>query len=143
MKERMNDRMTTKVLKTRPRVGAASPITQAHVLFTCTFIQCQLFRWFTLKKRLALSKQRLSPHIQSHSATITHDLQIFDEEVKSLHNEFLSSDCLLSQCDSTNAHTLINEYYKKLLSLQAQAKDLMELQELLQSAVVNFSLLKQ
>ena len=56
---------------------------------------------------------------------------------------FSQCDCLLSQCDSTNAHTLISEYYKKLLSLQAQAKDLMELQELLQSAVVNFSLLKQ
>ena len=28
----MNDRMTTKVLKTRPRVGAASPI--KHVLIT-------------------------------------------------------------------------------------------------------------
>ena len=67
---------------------------------TCTFIHCQLFRWSTLKKRLAVSKQRLSPHIQSHSTTITHDLQIFDEEAKSLHNEFLSSDCLLSQCDS-------------------------------------------
>ena len=84
-----------------------------------------------MKKRLALSKQRLSPHIQSHSTTITHDLQIFHEEAKSLHNEFLSSDCLSSQCDSTNAHTLINEHYKKLLSLQAQTKDLMELQELL------------
>ena len=36
-------------------------------------------------------------------------------------------------------HTLISEYYKKLLSSQTQTKDLMELQELLQSAVVNGS----
>ena len=41
------------------------------------------------------------------------------------------------------AITLIREYCQKLVELQVQAKDLMELQELLQSAVVNFGLLKQ
>ena len=35
MKERMSDRMTTKVLKTRPRVGAASPISALAVQNPC------------------------------------------------------------------------------------------------------------
>ena len=102
-----------------------------------------LHRWSSLKKRLVLSKQRIAPFIQSHSTSITHDLKQFGDEATQRRQSFLASSCLSSQCDPSLAITLIREYCQKLVELQVQAKDLMELQELLQSAVVNFGLLKQ
>lgn len=102
-----------------------------------------LSRWTSLKKRLALSKQRIAPFIQSHSATITRDLEAFGSEAKRQHQSFLNSPCLSHQCDPPVAQDLIKEYVQILLGLRAQAKDLMELQELLQSPIVNFSILNQ
>lgn len=107
------------------------------------YINLVCIRWSSLKKRLSLSKQRISPFIQSHSATITRDLQEFGTQAKDLRSSFLNSNCLLYQSDYIQAQSTISQYGKDLLSLQVQAKDLMELQELLQSAVVNFNILKQ
>jgi dynein heavy chain len=100
-------------------------------------------KWSSLKKRLSLSKQRVAPFIQSHSEVIIQDLKQFGVEASKHHNLFLSSSCLSHQCDLTVAQSLLKEYKLKLLSLQVRATDLMELQELLQSSVVNFSLLNQ
>uniref|UniRef100_A0A1X7UKN4 Uncharacterized protein n=1 Tax=Amphimedon queenslandica TaxID=400682 RepID=A0A1X7UKN4_AMPQE len=100
-------------------------------------------RWSSLKKRLALSKQRIAPLIQSHSAAIKRDLEVFGSEAEREHQSFLSSPCLSHNCDPPVAQDLIKEYVQILLGLRAQAKDLMELQELLQASVVNFSILNQ
>ncbi len=105
----------------------------------CTII---IIRWSSLKKRLSLSKQRLTPHVQSHSAAITHDLKEYDTKLQSLHNSFLNSHCLSCQCVPEQALSLLQDYTSQLCVYQAQYHDLMELQELLQSAIVNFSLLK-
>ena len=107
----------------------------------CTLLLSTL-RWSSLKKRLSLSKQRLTPHVQSHSAIITQDLKEYYTKLQSLHNSFLTSDCVFSHCSPDSALSLLQDYTDKLSVYQAQYHDLMELQELLQSAVVNFSLLK-
>ena len=82
------------------------------------------------------------PHVQSHSGAITKDLKEFDDNLNSLHNSYLASECLSSGCGPDQAPPILQDYTNKLSVFQAQYKDLMELQELLQSAVVNFSLLK-
>lgn len=66
----------------------------------------------------------------------------FDDRVQSLHDSFLASECLNSDCDINTAFILLHDFINQLSVYQAQYEDLMELQELLQSAVVNFSLLK-
>ena len=85
----------------------------------------------------------MSPFIQSHSVKITRDLQQFGSEANEHRNSFLSSECLMYECDNFTAQLIIKKYNEKLLSLKVRAIDLMELQELLQSAIVNFNILKQ
>ncbi|XP_055866060.1 uncharacterized protein LOC106055129 isoform X2 [Biomphalaria glabrata] len=96
-------------------------------------------RWNNLKTKVSLAKQRLGPRIQEESVSITKDLMAFAERVMILADDLENSDIYQRNCDINEAHSTIDEYSKRLAVLESQAQDLFELQELLESSVVNFS----
>ena len=100
-------------------------------------------RWSNLKKRVALGKQRIGPRIQSKGDVISQDLSRFGEIFASLRGRFSCSPCLDHQCPREEVWTLIGGFRSELSMLQGQARDLIELQELLETSVFNFSLLKE
>ena len=100
-------------------------------------------RWSNLKKRMALGKQRIGPRIQSNGETISRDLLKFGKGFHSLHEQFYSSKCLHHDCLKQEAQELISSFSTKLSGLQREANELIELQELLETNVFNFSLLKE
>ena len=100
-------------------------------------------RWSNLKKRVALGKQRVGPRIQAKGDIISQDLTRFREIFSSLRSEFISSQCVHHDCSREEATSLIGEFSKQLKGLQTQAQDLIELQELLETSIFNFSLLKE
>lgn len=102
-----------------------------------------LFRWSNLKKRVALGKQRIGPRIQAKGDIISEDLYRFGEIFANLRSRFLSSQCLRHDCSKEYAEGLIAQLLKEIKTLQTQAQDLIELQELLETSVFNFSLLKE
>lgn len=106
-------------------------------------IQCLFFRWSNLKKRVALGKQRIGPRIQAKGDIISEDLSRFGQIFTSLRARFRSSPCLRHDCPKASAMELLTQYMAELKTLQAQAKDLIELQELLETSIFNFSLLKE
>ena len=101
------------------------------------------YRWSNLKKRVALGKQRIGPRIQAKGDIISQDLSSFGHIFSALREKFETSDCLQHHCTRQQALGLIGEFSKELKALQAQARDLIELQELLETSVFNFSLLKK
>ncbi len=100
-------------------------------------------RWAHLKKRVALGKQRVGPRIQAKGDIISQDLTRFKEIFANLRASFLSSECIRHECSKEDATDLIAGFAKQLKALQTQAQDLIELQELLETSVFNFSLLKE
>ena len=100
-------------------------------------------RWSNLKKRVALSKQRIGPRIQSKEDLITQDLAHFADLFTSLRRRFEHSPCLDHRCPREDVWNLIGEFGRELGELQKQVRDLAELQELLETSVFNFSLLKK
>jgi hypothetical protein len=91
---------------------------------------------------VALGKQRIGPRIQAKSDVISQDLSSFGQIFSALREKFEASNCLQHHCTRQQALVLIGEFSKELKDLQAQARDLIELQELLETSVFNFSLLK-
>ena len=91
---------------------------------------------------MALGKQRIGPRIQAKGDIISQDLSSFGQTFSTLREEFEGSNCLQHGCPRQQALSLIGGFSKELKGLQAQARDLIELQELLETSVFNFSLLK-
>ena len=100
-------------------------------------------RWSNLKKRVALGKQRIGPRIQASGTTITQDLQTFGDTFNALHSDFCGSRCMLATCSAHEARSIVGHFEKQLGALRLQARDLIELQELLETNVFNFSRLKE
>ena len=100
-------------------------------------------RWSNLKKRVALGKQRIGPRIQAKGDVISKDLSRFGDVFATLKERFKTSPCLKYNYPKQEAMNLISEFNGELRGLQAQARDLIELQELLETSVFNFSLLKK
>ena len=101
------------------------------------------FRWSNLKKRVALGKQRIGPRIQAKGDVISLDLSRFSEVFATLREHFDASQCLNYDCPKQEAVNVIAEFHQELKELQTQARDLIELQELLETSVFNFTLLKK
>ena len=102
-----------------------------------------LFRWSNLKKRVSLGKQRIGPRIQAKGDVISQDLSRFGEMFSALKERFDGSECLKYDCPKHEAVSVMAEFSKELKALQSQARDLIELQELLEASVFNFSWLKK
>lgn len=100
-----------------------------------------LCRWSNLKKRVALGKQRIGPRIQAKGDLISQDLSRFGEIFTSLRARFSCSKCLRHDFPHDKAMEMLGDYVQELKTLQTQAKDLIELQELLETSIFNFSLL--
>ncbi|KAL5499629.1 hypothetical protein EMCRGX_G011081 [Ephydatia muelleri] len=100
-------------------------------------------RWSNLKKRVALGKQRIGPRIQASGSTISQDLQTFGDTFNALYRDFCSSACVLADCPNQEARTTIAHFERLLGALKLQARDLIELQELLETNIFNFSRLKE
>ena len=92
---------------------------------------------------MALGKQRIGPRIQAKGDVISEDLSRFGDIFITLKERFEMSQCLKYDCPKQAAMNLISEFTSELKELQAQARDLIELQELLETSVFNFSLLKK
>ena len=60
-----------------------------------------------------------------------------------LHHELEQSDVYSRECTLGDAWVIIDNFVKRLDVLENEAQDLIELQELLEANVVNFSLLPQ
>ena len=92
---------------------------------------------------MALGKQRIGPRIQAKGDVISEDLSRFGDIFAALRKRFETSQCLKYNCPKQEAVNLISEFNSELKGLQTQARDLIELQELLETSVFNFSLLKK
>ncbi len=99
--------------------------------------------WSNLKKRVALGKQKIGPRIQANGETISQDLLTFGANFQSLYAQFYSSRCLGHDCSKEDSGRLMARFDRELGALQELANDLIELQELLETNVFNFSLLKE
>ena len=64
-------------------------------------------------------------------------------QVIKLRRSFLTSPCVSSSCSPEVAHPLLDELCQELVVLKVQSTDLVELQELLETNVFNFSLIKR
>lgn len=85
----------------------------------------------------------MGPDIQSQSEAITADLMQFAQRYTALHREFMQSECLCHECEAGQAMELVRQMTRELGSLQEEASNLIELQELLGTSVFNFSLLNE
>ncbi|XP_022099208.1 dynein beta chain, ciliary-like [Acanthaster planci] len=100
-------------------------------------------RWNNLKTKVSLAKQRLGPRIQEESASITKDLASFGERVETLQRALSSSEIYTYDCQIQAAFKEIARFMQLLEKLDNEAQDLIELQELLETAVVNFTVLPE
>lgn len=71
------------------------------------------------------------------------DLATFGERVLTLQEQLESSDIYGRDCAISDAWTSIDGFVRRLDVLENEAQDLIELQELLETSVVNFSILPQ
>ena len=85
----------------------------------------------------------MGPYIQSQSDIITADLTHFGRRYSKLHEQFEQSECLRRDCGPDRASELVREVERDLRTLQSEACNLVELQELLGTSVFNFSLLNE
>ncbi|CAF0814108.1 unnamed protein product [Brachionus calyciflorus] len=100
-------------------------------------------RWTNLKSKVTLAKQRLGPTIQEESKVIIEDLKKFSTVINSLLQDIMNSYVFDRGCDCDRAFKLLDTFSEKYDSLQNQAEDLKQLQELLESDVVDFGILIQ
>ncbi|XP_066552369.1 uncharacterized protein LOC136718518 [Amia ocellicauda] len=100
-------------------------------------------RWNNLKTRVSLAKQRLSPQIQQESGSITKDLESFGDRLHHLKEDIEESDVYTRDCSVETAYHVIKSFGKEVKSLQREAKDLKELQGLLDMIVVDFRTLNE
>ncbi|KAJ1184768.1 hypothetical protein NDU88_001571 [Pleurodeles waltl] len=98
-------------------------------------------RWSNMKTKVSLAKQRLGPRIQQEAERVTKDLAQFQTKLDVLGNEIEKSDVYTLHCSAEKAFSLIGSFSKQVKSLQNEAKDLKELQELLETTVVDFTIL--
>ena len=71
------------------------------------------------------------------------DLAAFSEQVTELHGQLRVSKVFTRECSKDTAFELINAFMARLSKLENEAQDLIELQELLEASIVNFSVLPQ
>ena len=63
--------------------------------------------------------------------------------MENLHTDLEESDIFGRDCGLANAWLSINSFLQRLEPLESEAQDLIELQALLESNIVNFTLLPQ
>ena len=71
------------------------------------------------------------------------DLAAFGEHVLTLQVEMKHSDVYSRKCSIGDSWVTINHFVQRLDVLEKEAQDLIQLQELLETSVVNFSILPQ
>ena len=74
---------------------------------------------------------------------IFQDLKAFGNRVESLHQDLADSDVFSRDCGVANSWLSIEAFLHRLEPLESEAQDLTELQALLESNIVNFTLLPQ
>ncbi|XP_018424228.1 PREDICTED: dynein beta chain, flagellar outer arm-like [Nanorana parkeri] len=98
-------------------------------------------RWNTMKTKVSLAKQRLGPRIQQEADIVSKDLEMFQHKLDTLGSDLENSEVYKYECTAQEAFGIIEEFNMHLEVLQKEAKDLKELQELLETTVVDFSIL--
>lgn len=71
----------------------------------------------------------------------TQDLENFAARVTSWSADLKNTNVYQRDCSVKDAYSIIQIFSERLLSLEVEAQDLIELQELLEVSVVNFSLI--
>ncbi|KAM4702001.1 uncharacterized protein O3C94_002925 [Discoglossus pictus] len=99
-------------------------------------------RWNSLKTKVSLAKQRLGPRIQQEADRVTKDLEIFQHKLDTLGACIESSQMFMYSFTPQRAFEAVQSFSLEVRTLQNEAKDLRELQELLESTVVDFSILQ-
>ncbi|XP_075707241.1 uncharacterized protein LOC142741794 [Rhinoderma darwinii] len=98
-------------------------------------------RWNSMKTKVSLAKQRLGPRIQQEADIVTRDLEVFQCKLDVLGFDIETSEVYKYECTSQEAFRIIHNFNTRVETLQNKAKDLKELQELLETTVVDFSIL--
>ncbi|XP_066025345.1 uncharacterized protein [Pocillopora verrucosa] len=98
-------------------------------------------RWNNLKMKVNQAKQRLGPRIQAEASSVTQELRAFGDRCESLAREFSDSEAFNRKCPIYTAFTIMDTFGRRLEIMESEAQDLIELQELFEKAVVNFSVL--
>ncbi|KAE8625049.1 hypothetical protein XENTR_v10006145 [Xenopus tropicalis] len=98
-------------------------------------------RWNSMKTKVSLAKQRLGPRIQQEADRVTRDLERFQHKLDAFGTDIETSDIYTCKCTSQEAFAIIQNFNTRVKMLQNEAKDLKELQELLESTVIDFSIL--
>ncbi|XP_075119220.1 uncharacterized protein LOC142194092 [Leptodactylus fuscus] len=96
-------------------------------------------RWTSMKTKVSLAKQRLGPRIQQEADIVTRDLELFQRKLDVLGTDIETSEVYKYECTSHEAFKIIHNFNCRVQILQNEAKDLKELQELLETTVVDFS----
>jgi len=125
------------------RFAQVSDAITSHSSTTDLLLSLLVHRWSNLKKRIALCKQRIGPRIQAQEEVISEDITRFGEIFFNLRANFNKSSCHRRNTSRGKALQSLNGFIAELKTLQSQAQDLIELQELLQTSIFNFSLLKE
>ncbi|KAM4795913.1 dynein axonemal heavy chain 9-like [Rhinophrynus dorsalis] len=110
--------------------------TESEVLF-----RTMPARWNSMKTKVSLAKQRLGPRIQQEADRVIRDLERFQHKLDALGPDIENSEVYRYTCAAQEAFMVIQNFSTRLQSLQKEAKDLKELQELLETTVVDFSIL--
>ena len=75
--------------------------------------------------------------------TNVQDLAAFGERVEILQSELNNSQVYQYDCNIGDAWVITDQFMKRLVTLETEAHDLIELQELLEASVVNFRILPE
>ncbi|KAK7479591.1 hypothetical protein BaRGS_00029140 [Batillaria attramentaria] len=85
--------------------------------------------------------QGVSRQTEAGTTDTGRDLETFAQQVLALQRDLENSDVYNRECSISEAYLIIDNYSKRLLVLENEAQDLIELQELLEANVVDFSIL--
>nr|WAQ15579.1 axonemal dynein heavy chain E [Halisarca dujardinii] len=96
-------------------------------------------RWSSLKKRIGIAKQRVSPKVQANSQLVIQDLKAFGRGFDGLVESFQNSPSLLYDTPLEESTQALTRFRDRLRNLQVIAKDLDVIQELLEKNIFNFS----
>ncbi|KAM9320087.1 uncharacterized protein PAF06_004553 [Gastrophryne carolinensis] len=98
-------------------------------------------RWNAMKTKVSLAKQRLGPRIQQEADVVSRDLEQFQHKLDKLGSDIENSEVYKFECTAEKAFVIIQNFNKQLQIFEREAKDLKELQDLLETTVVDFSIL--
>uniref|UniRef100_A0A8C5WK28 Dynein heavy chain n=1 Tax=Leptobrachium leishanense TaxID=445787 RepID=A0A8C5WK28_9ANUR len=98
-------------------------------------------RWNNMKTKVSLAKQRLGPRIHLEADRVTKDLERFQHKLDILGQDIENSEVYMFKCTSPEAFKIIAHFNSEVQILQNEAKDLNELQDLMETTVVDFSIL--